>query len=71
MGMLFRKRIEKSCGYCDHAVSIDDGLVLCTKRGVVSVDKKCRKFKYAPCKRMPKKPKAMDFHKYDEEDFSL
>ncbi len=69
--MLFRKRIEKSCSYCAHAANIDDGLVLCTKRGVISVDGKCRKFTYAPCKRIPKKPKAMDFHKYDEEDYSL
>lgn len=69
--MLFRKRIEKSCAYCAHSASIDDGQVLCTKRGVVPVDGKCRKFTYAPCKRIPKKPKAFDFRKYDQEDFSL
>jgi hypothetical protein len=31
----------------------------------------CRKFRYDPCKRIPSKPKALDFRKYDEHDFSL
>lgn len=69
--MLFRKKIEKSCLYCAHGTVIDGEQVLCIKKGVVPLDGKCRKFAYDPCKRIPPKPKALDFSKYDEEDFSL
>ena len=33
--MLFRKRMEKSCTYCRFGTMLDDGMALCTKRGVV------------------------------------
>lgn len=69
--MLFRKKIARSCSYCVYGTKIDDEQVLCVRKGVVSVDGKCRKFNYDPCKRIPVKPKAVDFTKYDEEDFSL
>ena len=69
--MLFRKKIEKSCSYCVYGTKLDSETVLCVKRGVVAAEGKCRKFEYDPCKRIPPKPKAMDFQKYDEEDFSL
>ena len=38
---------------------------------VVSADSQCRKFRYAPCKRIPQKAKPLDFKKYEEDDFSL
>ena len=69
--MLFRKKIEKSCSYCMHGTKLDEEQVLCAKRGVVNVCSKCRKFAYDPCKRIPLKPKALDFMKYDQEDYSL
>ncbi len=69
--MLFRKKIERSCSYCSYGTLIQDGQVLCTKKGVVSADDKCRKFSYDPCKRIPPRPKAVDFSKYDTEDYSL
>jgi len=69
--MLFRKKIEKSCAYCVHGTKLDDEQVLCTKKGVVSLTSKCRKFTYDPCKRLPAKAKALDFQKYDQEDYSL
>ncbi|MBO5952716.1 MAG: hypothetical protein J6Q53_01100 [Oscillospiraceae bacterium] len=69
--MLFRKKIERSCSYCAYGTKIDDEQVLCTKKGVVPVCGKCRKFSYDPCKRVPPKVKALDFQKYDKEDFSL
>lgn len=68
--MLFRKKIEKSCTYCCHGTVLSDEQVLCIKKGVVPMGK-CRKFRYDPCKRVPPKPKALDFEKYNEEDFSL
>ena len=69
--MLFRKKIEKSCTYCAHGTTISGEAVLCTKKGVVPVDSKCRKFSYDPCKRIPQKQKALDFNKYDDVDYSL
>lgn len=69
--MLFRKKMEKSCTYCRFGTMLEEDIVLCIKRGVVSVGHKCRKFEYDPIKRIPSKPKALDFEKYDTEDFSL
>ena len=69
--MLFRKKIQRSCAYCVHGVALEDGQVLCAKKGIRTVEDKCWKFKYAPCKRIPAKAKAMDFSKYEDEDYSL
>lgn len=69
--MLFRKKIQRSCAYCAHGTKYDEEQVLCIKRGVVAADGACRKFSYDPCKRIPVKSKALDFKKYDEEDYSL
>lgn len=69
--MLFRKNIEKSCTYCIHGTRLDEETVLCMKKGVVSAERKCRKFSYDPCKRIPVKAKALNFEKYKEEDYSL
>lgn len=69
--MLFRKRIPRSCSYCVHSTMLNEEEMLCVKKGLVSVTKKCRKFRYDPCKRIPVKAKALDFDKYADEDFSL
>jgi len=69
--MLFRKKIERSCDYCYYGIKIDDDTILCSKKGFRSPTSKCRRFKYDPTKRIPGKPKALDFSKYDEQDFSL
>lgn len=69
--MLFRKRIPRSCQYCTFSAELNKDEMLCAKRGVVSVDSHCRKFCYAPCKRIPAKAKAFDFKKYEKDDFSL
>lgn len=69
--MLFRKRIEKSCSYCRFGTALVDSSILCTKRGVVEADQKCRKFEYDPIKRIPGKPKALNFEKYNDVDYSL
>ena len=69
--MLFRKEIERRCCYCQRCTKLNDEQVLCTKRGVMPVDGQCMQFRYDPCKRIPGKPKALDFSKYDQEDYSL
>ncbi len=69
--MLFRKKMPQSCEYCIHGTKLEEDQILCVKRGVVFESEKCRKFKYDPCKRVPAKPKALDFSQYDDHDFSL
>lgn len=69
--MLFRKKMERSCSYCLYGTRLEDGNILCTKKGLRTEDGGCRKFKYDPCKRVPSKAKALDFSKYDDADFSL
>ncbi len=69
--MLFRKKIERSCAYCRFGAHLEDGLILCSKKGIKTGENKCWRFRYDPCKRMPKKPKALDFSKYQDGDFSL
>ena len=69
--MIFRKKMPRSCTYCQHGTTLNEEEVLCIKRGVVCINRRCRKFVYDPCKRIPPKPKAADFQKYDNEDFSL
>lgn len=69
--MLFRKKIERSCSYCVYGVRLEEDQILCSKKGIRSEDDKCMRFRYDPCKRIPAKPKAVDFSKYQSEDFSL
>ena len=69
--MLFRKKIERSCSYCAYGAKLDEDQILCSKKGLKPIDGKCRKFKYDPCKRVPRKAKALDFAKYEEADYSL
>ncbi len=69
--MLFRKKIEKRCEHCLHCTALDEETVLCSKKGVKSIDAKCRKFQYDPCKRIPVRQKAPDFSRYEEYDYSL
>ena len=69
--MLFRKKMERSCAYCSFGTCLEDGAILCTKKGLRSAESQCRKFQYDPCKRIPLKVKALDFSKYEDMDFSL
>lgn len=69
--MLFRKKIERSCSYCTYGTQLEDGNILCIKKGLRTIDASCRRFRYDPCKRVPPKAKALDFSKYDQEDYSL
>ena len=69
--MLFRKKIERCCSYCKNGTELAYEMVLCCKKGLVSAGGGCRKFSYDPCKRIPPKPKAPDFEKYNAEHYSL
>ena len=69
--MLFRKKIPPSCSYCEYATRLDDEQVLCIKKGMRSTNSKCGSFFYDPCKRVPAKPKALDFRVFMDRDYSL
>lgn len=69
--MLFRKNIPKSCSLCLHSAKLGAGYALCTYKGVRPEESCCLRFRYDPCKRIPVKAKALDFSKYDQEDYSL
>ena len=50
---LFRKDIEKHCAYCKSGAVINEGQVICSRRGVVDSADHCRHFCYDPLKRVP------------------
>ncbi|MDF2567562.1 MAG: hypothetical protein K0R90_1018 [Oscillospiraceae bacterium] len=67
---LFGNHIEPACEYCEHGKKTRDGqMVLCERKGVVAPYFCCRKFLYAPLKRVPKTTPALP--KYDKEQFEL
>lgn len=69
--MLFQKKIEPRCAYCERGTQLDEEKILCAKKGVVSPAGNCRAFKYDPLKRVPPLPKAPDFSGLKDEDFKL
>lgn len=60
--MIFSKEIEKICAYCEHGKAIhgtED--IICSKKGLVRADYRCKKFLYSPLRRTPPKPLTPDF----------
>lgn len=67
---LFSSNIEPSCSYCQLGFITQDGKsVLCKRNGVMLPHDSCRKFQYAPLKRVPKRPRAMQ--QFEAADFEL
>ena len=57
--------ITKCCAFCEKAtVLAGDEYVLCSKKGVVALTYKCRRFAYDPLRREPKR--APSLMKLDE-----
>lgn len=69
--MLFRKKIQRSCVYCSYGTKLDNGQILCTKKGIRTQEQKCLRFHYDPCKRIPVKARPLDFSTYQDQDYSL
>ena len=69
--MLFRKKIERYCEYCQFAAKIDDETMICRKCGIVSPEHHCRRFRYDALKRVPAPPVKQDFSQFEQTDFSL
>lgn len=69
--MLFSKKIEPRCSYCQRGRALDAESILCVKRGITTPDNACSAFRYDPLKRVPPRPVAPDFSQLKEEDFRL
>ncbi len=69
--MLFEKKMEPRCAYCKRGTALNEGQVVCPKKGVVGAGERCRAFRYDPLKRVPPKPAAVDFSRLKDEDFTL
>lgn len=68
---LFQKNIDPRCSYCARSRPLDDGQVVCDKKGVMSAGSSCRSFRYDPLKRVPPRPAKADFSQLKDEDFQL
>ena len=71
MPSMFAKDIEPRCGYCRRGTPLEDGKVMCVKKGIVAAAGACRGFRYDPLKRVPPKPLAPSFGHLKDEDFVI
>ena len=69
--MLFQKKIEPRCAYCQRGTELDEEKILCAKRGVVDRAGHCRAFGSAPLKGVPPPPPSLDLGSLKDEDFTL
>ena len=69
--MLFRKKIDPRCGYCQHAGRLDGEAMVCERCGVVPPEHRCRHFRYDPLKRVPPRPVKLATDTLKKEDFEL
>lgn len=67
---IYNKKLQKACKYCVHSHDFgSQDELLCAKRGAVSQDDYCGKYKYDATKRVP--VKASIANSYSDEDFIL
>ena len=65
----FGSKIPSSCAYCAlGSPAADRKMVFCRQRGVVSPYFSCRRFRYDPLLRVPRRQKLPDL---DPRDFTL
>lgn len=64
-------KIEPRCAYCAWAAPLEEGKLICEKKGVVPEEGRCRRFRYDPLRRVPPRPEPPDFSRFSGEDFTL
>ena len=69
--LLFRRDMEPRCAYCAKGTVINDREVACARKGVVAGEYHCRRFQYAPFKRVPPRPLKLKTSQLKEEDFAI
>ncbi len=65
---LFDKKITPACKYC-YFVSVENGGFVCGKKGKVSAEEKCMRFRYDPTLREPELAPLPG--KHSAEDFKI
>ena len=66
----FSSEIPPECRYCRFGFFSCYGVhILCEKKGVVDPFSSCKKYRYAPLKRIPQRPKPLP--QFDSGDFEL
>ena len=68
---LFQEKIEPRCAYCTKGATLEEGRILCPKKGVMPAGGRCSAFQYDPLKRVPPKPATLDTSRLDTADFRL
>ena len=71
MPSMFEKDIEPRCGYCQRGAPLEDGKVMCARKGIVAAAGACWGFRYDPLKRVPPRPMTASFDHLKDEDFTL
>lgn len=67
---LFGSGVSPACEYCIYGEKKSDGTgVLCRHKGVMPLEGSCKKYKYDPLRREPKR--LPDLPTYNEEDFKI
>ena len=56
--MLFRKKIDRYCTYCQFAGKIDDETMVCQFCGIVPSNHRCRRFRCNLCTSMADAPEG-------------
>ena len=67
---LFGNNIDPTCEYCSYGKKSENGMILCSKLGVVNPYFSCKKFDYDPLKRVPRKMNHR-LPKYSQKDFEI
>ena len=67
--LLFDKDQPKICAFCFYGQDYGQDAILCSKKGPVGLQDHCKKYKYDPLKRQPKRQIVGD--NYSPEDFSI
>lgn len=66
---LYGTKIAPACSYCIYGTQASDRkMIFCKQRGVVSPYYSCRKFKYDPLMRVPRR---QELPQLDPSDFTL
>lgn len=68
---LFDRKIDPMCLYCKHGKMLSEQEIACPKRGVQRATSSCRRFRYDPLRRVPPRPKKMDFSDFSPDDFKI
>lgn len=69
--VLFRKKIERYCTYCQFAGKVDENSMICQFCGIVPCDHHCRRFRYDPLKRVPGRMHTKGADAQSAKDYSL